>query len=140
MNTIGDNVKNKVFVYNVIRMEEEEEEEELRTTTKNNKRFHKYLILKKKDEIVKKFPILTQKNNDLIVTAENKFKELKSIFVLKKKYIEKNKQLKEHIYGLELIEHRYRCETERMIKKKKKIKIFFKNGYCLPCSIPISVD
>ena len=28
MNTIGDNVKNKVFVYNVIRMEEEEEEEE----------------------------------------------------------------------------------------------------------------
>ena len=100
--------------------EEEEEEEELRTTTKNNKRFHKYLILKKKDEIVKKFPILTQKNNDLIVTAENKFKELKSIFVLKKKYIEKNKQLKEHIYGLELIEHRYRCETERLIRKKKQ--------------------
>ena len=98
--------------------EEEEEKEELRTTTKNNKRFHKYLILKKKDEIVKKFPILTQKNNDLIVTAENKFKELKSIFVLKKKYIEKNKQLKEHIYGLELIEHRYRCETERLNKKK----------------------
>ena len=28
MNTIGDNVKNKIFVYNVIRMEEEEEEEE----------------------------------------------------------------------------------------------------------------
>ena len=105
--------------------EEEEEqalekEEELRTTTKNNKRFHKHLILKKKDEVVKKFPILSQKNTDLIVTAENKFKELKSIFILKKKYIDKNRELKDHIYGLELIEHRYRCETERMIKKKKK--------------------
>ena len=104
--------------------EEEEEKEELRTTTKNNKRFHKYLILKKKDEIVRKFPILSQKNNDLIVTAENKFKELKSVFILKKKYIEKNKQLKEHIYGLELIEHRYRCETERLIRKKKKKNFF----------------
>ena len=100
--------------------QEEQEEEELRTTTKNNKRFHKHLILKKKDEVVKKFPILSQKNTDLIVTAENKFKELKSIFILKKKYINKNKELKDHIYGLELIEHRYRCETDRMIKKKKK--------------------
>ena len=100
--------------------EEEEKEEELRTTTKNNKRFHKHLILKKKDEVIKKFPILSQKNNDLIVTAENKYKELKSIFILKKKYVEKNKQLKEHIYGLELIEHRYRTETERLNKKKKK--------------------
>ena len=100
--------------------EEEEEEEELRTTTKNNKRFHKHLILKKKDDIVKKFPILSQKNSDLIVSAENKYKELKSIFVLKKKYIEKNKELKEHIYGLELVEHRYRCETERLNKKIKK--------------------
>ena len=102
--------------------EEEEEKEELRTTTKNNKRFHKYLILKKKDEILKKFPILSQKNTNLVVTAENKFKELKSIFVLKKIYIEKNKELKEHIYGLELIEHRYRCETDRLDKKKKKGK------------------
>ena len=110
--------------------EEEEEKEELRTTTKNNKRFHKYLILKKKDEIVRKFPILSQKNNDLVVTAENKFKELKSVFILKKKYIEKNKQLKEHIYGLELIEHRYRCETDRLNRKEKK-KIFFRNGICL---------
>ena len=100
--------------------QEEQEEEELRTTTKNNKRFHKHLILKKKDEVVKKFPILSQKNTDLIVTAENKFKELKSVFILKKKYIDKNRELKDHIYGLELIEHRYRCETERMIKKKKK--------------------
>ena len=100
--------------------QEEEQEEELRTTTKNNKRFHKHLILKKKDEVVKKFPILSQKNTDLIVTAENKFKELKSVFILKKKYIDKNRELKDHIYGLELIEHRYRCETERMIKKKKK--------------------
>ena len=100
--------------------EQEEEREELRTTTKNNKRFHKHLILKKKDEVVKKFPILSQKNTDLIVTAENKFKELKSIFILKKIYIGKNRELKDHIYGLELIEHRYRCETERMIKKKKK--------------------
>ena len=100
--------------------EEEEEKDELRTTTKNNKRFHRYLIFKKKDEILKKFPILSQKNSDLIVTAENKFKELKSIFVLKKKYIEKNKELKEHIFGLELIEHRYRCETDRLDKKKKK--------------------
>ena len=108
--------------------EEEEEKEELRTTTKNNKRFHKYLILKKKDEILKKFPILSQKNTNLVVTAENKFKELKSIFVLKKIYIEKNKELKEHIYGLELIEHRYRCETDRLDKKekKRKIKFFFK--------------
>ena len=102
---------------------EEEEKEELRTTTKNNKRFHKHLIFKKKDDIIKKFPILTQKNSDLIVTAENKYKELKSIFVLKKKYIEKNKQLKEYIYGLELVEHRYRCETERLNKKKNN-KIF----------------
>ena len=100
--------------------EREREKEELRTTTKNNKRFHKHLILKKKDDIIKKFPILSQKNSDLIVTAENKYKELKSIFVLKKKYIEKNKQLKEHIYGLELVEHRYRCETERLNKKIKK--------------------
>ena len=99
--------------------EEEREKEELRTTTKNNKRFHKHLILKKKDDIVKKFPILSQKNSDLIVSAENKFKELKSIFILKKKYIEKNKTLKEYIYGLELVEHRYRCETERLNKKKK---------------------
>ena len=104
-------------------MKEEEKEEELRTTTKNNKRFHKHLVLKKKDEVIKRFPILSQKNNDLIVTAENKYKELKSIFILKKKYVEKNKQLKEHIYGLELIEHRYRTETERLNKKKKK-KIF----------------
>ena len=103
--------------------EEREKEEELRTTTKNNKRFHKQLILKKKDEVIRKFPILSQKNSDLIVSAENKFKELKSIFILKKIYIEKNKQLKEHIYGLELIEHRYRCETDRLNKKKKK-KIF----------------
>ena len=102
---------------------EEEEKEELRTTTKNNKRFHKHLIFKKKDDIIKKFPILSQKNSDLIVTAENKYKELKSIFVLKKKYIEKNKQLKEYIYGLELVEHRYRCETERL-NKNKKIIIF----------------
>ena len=100
--------------------EEEEEKEELRTTTKNNKRFHKHLIFKKKDEVLKKFPILSQKNSDLVVNAENKFKELKSISILKKKYIEKNKELKEHIYGLELIEHRYRCETERLDKKKKK--------------------
>ena len=100
--------------------EREREKEELRTTTKNNKRFHKHLILKKKDDIIKKFPILSQKNSDLIVTAENKYKELKSIFVLKKKYIEKNKELKEHIYGLELVEHRYRCETERLNKKIKK--------------------
>ena len=106
--------------------EEEEEKEELRTTTKNNKRFHKHLIFKKKDEVLKKFPILSQKNSDLVVNAENKFKELKSIFILKKKYIEKNKELKEHIFGLELIAHRYRCETERLDKKKKgKINIFF---------------
>ena len=100
---------------------EEEEEEcvgkkiELRTTTKK-------LILKKKDTVLKKFPILSQKNADLIVTAENKFKEIRSIYVLKKKFIEKNKTLKEHIFGLELIEHRYRCETERLDKNKKKGK------------------
>ena len=113
--------------------EEREKEEELRTTTKNNKRFHKQLILKKKDEVIRKFPILSQKNSDLIVSAENKFKELKSIFILKKIYIEKNKQLKEHIYGLELIEHRYRCETDRL-NKKKKIKKFL-NKMDIVCRI-----
>ena len=124
----GKNITMLKRQFNCLQEEEEEEEEEeheeereeIRTTTKNNKRFHKHLILKKKDEVVKKFPILSQKNTDLIVTAENKFKELKSIFILKKKYIDKNRELKDHIYGLELIEHRYRCETERLIKKKKK--------------------
>ena len=94
----------------------------MRTTTKNNKRFYKELILKKRDVIIKKFPILSKKNEDLIVTAENKYNELKSIFVLKKKYIEKNKQFKEHIFGLELVEHRYRCESNRLEKKKRKFK------------------
>ena len=102
--------------------EDERKEEELRTTTKNNKRFYKELILKKRDVIIKKFPILSKKNEDLIVTAENKYNELKSIFVLKKKYIEKNKQFKEHIFGLELVEHRYRCESNRLEKKKRKFK------------------
>ena len=123
----GKNITMLKKQFNCLQEEEEEEEEEqgeereeLRTTTKNNKRFHKHLILKKKDEVVKKIPILSQKNTDLIVTAENKFKELKSIFTLKKKYIDKNRVLKDHIYGLELIEHRYRCETDRIIKKIKK--------------------
>ena len=108
-------------------VEEEEEEEvvgmveevssELRQTTKNNKCFHRMLFLEKKECIMKRFPILFQKNADLVVTAENKFREISRIYTLKKKYIEKNKEIKD-IFDLELIEHRYRNEVERMGKKK----------------------
>ena len=78
---------------------------------------------------------MSQKNADLIVTAENKFKEIRSIYVLKKKFIEKNKTLKEHIFGLELIEHRYRCETEWLDKNKKKRKINFSKKMDFVCCV-----
>ena len=69
------------------RMVEEEEEEkeevatELRTTTKNIKRYHRTLFLKKKDEIVNTFPILSQKNADITVIAENNFNEIRRIYL-----------------------------------------------------------
>ena len=109
--------------------DEEEEEEnkrkkeksELRVTTKNNRRFHRTLFLKKKEVIVNSFSILSQKNSDLVVTAENKFREMKRIFMLKKHYIEKNNELRDVILDLELMEQRYRNDVER-VNKKQKIK------------------
>ena len=55
---------------------------ELRQTTKNNRRFHRTLFLKKKECYVRQFPILSQKNADLVVCAENKFKEIARIYML----------------------------------------------------------
>ena len=69
--------------------EEEEVKSELRQTTKNNRQFHRTLFLKKKECVIKSFPILSQKNADLVVCAENKFKEIARIYTLKKIYREK---------------------------------------------------
>ena len=98
--------------------DEKKVKSELRQTTKNNRWFHRTLFLKKKECYVRQFPILLQKNADLVVCAENKFKEIARIYTLKK-YIEKNMDLKEAIFDLELMEHRYRNEVERVNKKKK---------------------
>ena len=39
------------------------------------------LFLKKKDEIVNTFPILSQKNADITIIAENKFNEIRRIYL-----------------------------------------------------------
>ena len=70
--------------------------------------------------IVNSFPILSQKNSDLTVTAENKFREMRRIFMLKQQYIEKNNKLKDLILDLELMEQRYRNDVERVNKQKIK--------------------
>ena len=59
------------------------------------------------------------------MTAENKFREISRIYILKKKFIEKNKIIKDNIFDLELIEHRYRNDVERLDKNKKKRTINF---------------
>ena len=56
------------------------------------------------------------------MTVENKFREISRIYILKKKFIEKNKIIKDNISDLELIEHRYRNDVERLDKNKKKGK------------------
>ena len=108
------------------RMVEEEEEEkeevatELRTTTKNIKRYHRTLFLKKKDEIVNTFPILSQKNADITVIAENNFNEIRRIYIYKKKVIEDNQLLKQQLNDLELMEFRYRNDVAWLQKKERK--------------------
>ena len=77
--------------------EEEEVKSELIQTTKNNRRFHRTLFLKKKECVIKSFPNLSQKNVDLVVCAENKFKEIARIYTLKKIYREKCRY-KEYYY------------------------------------------
>ena len=59
------------------------------------------------------------------MTVENKFREISRIYILKKKFIEKNKIIKDNIFDLELIEHRYRNDVERLDKNKKKRTINF---------------
>ena len=100
--------------------EEEELKEELkRLNIKTIKRFNRTLYLKKKNIIVNSYPILSQKNEDIIVIAENKFREIKIIFISKKIAIEKVTSIKEEISDLELMEFRYRNEVRRLENKKK---------------------
>ena len=100
--------------------EEEELKEELkRLNIKTIKPFNRTLYLKKKNIIVNSYPILSQKNEDFTVIAENKFREIKIIFISKKIAIEKVTSIKEEISDLELMEFRYRNEVRRLENKKK---------------------
>ena len=54
--------------------------------------------------------------------AENKFREINRIFKVKRKYVDKNKEIKDIILDLELIEHRYRIDVDHAEKGKKRNK------------------
>ena len=81
-------------------------------------RFNRTLYLKKKYIlVVNSYPILSQKNEDITVIAENKFREIRIIFISKKIAIEKVTRIKEQISDLELMEFRYRDKVRRLGKK-----------------------
>lgn len=80
--------------------------------------FRKSLYFKKKDVLIDSYAILNKFDRDIVVTAENKFRELKYIFNEKQKKLKKLSEVKEKLNILEMIAMRYVTENNKGDKKK----------------------
>lgn len=86
---------------------------------KDGKNYRRTLCFKKKDILIDTYAILNRYDRDVVVTAENKFKELKYIYNQKQKGIKKLVKVKDQLATLEMMAARY-VASEKVAKKNCK--------------------